>query len=56
MQADRKILNEVQEKWPVIRRYMANMNTAKAASMLSQGRPAAASRDGLIIEFELIFL
>ena len=36
VQADRKILNEVQEKWPVIRRYMANMNTAKAASMLSQ--------------------
>ena len=54
VQADRKILNEVQEKWPVIRRYMANMNTAKAASMLSQGRPAAASRDGLIIEFELM--
>lgn len=54
VQADRKILNEVQEKWPVIRRYMANMNTAKAASMLSQGRPVAASRDGLIIEFELM--
>ena len=54
VQADRKILNEVQEKWPVIRRYMANMNTAKAASMLSQGHPVAACRDGLIIEFELM--
>ena len=54
VQADRKILNEIQEKWPVIRRYMANMNTAKAASMLSQGHPVAASRDGLIIEFDLI--
>lgn len=54
VQADRKILNEVQEKWHVIKRYMANMNTAKAASMLSQGQPVAASRDGLIIAFDLV--
>ena len=33
---------------------MSNMNTAKAASMLSQGHPVAACRDGLIIEFELM--
>ena len=35
---------------------VANMNTAKTASMLSQGHPVAACRDGLIIEFELILM
>lgn len=54
VQANKNILNDAQEKWPVIRRYMANMNTAKAASMLSQGKPVAASRDGLIIGFDLV--
>lgn len=54
VQANKNILNDAQEKWQVIRRYMANMNTAKAASMLSQGKPVAASRDGLIIGFDLV--
>lgn len=34
VQADRKILNEIKEKWPVIARYRFNLNTAKYASML----------------------
>lgn len=54
VQANRNILVDAQEKWPVIKRYMANMNTAKAASMLSQGKPVAASRDGLILCFDLV--
>ena len=55
VQADRKILNEVQEKWPVIRRYMANMNTAKAKKYVISGSSSLqTSRDGLIIEFELM--
>lgn len=54
VQADKNVLLDAQEKWPVIRRYMANMNTAKAASMLSQGKPVAASRDGLVLGFDLV--
>lgn len=52
VQANRKILNNIQEKWTVIRRYQFNLNTAKLASMLCDGQPVAASEHGLIIAFE----
>lgn len=52
VQARREVLQEIQEKWPVIKRYLANLNTAKSASMLCDGSPVAACRGGLIISFE----
>lgn len=52
VQANRTILNDIQEKWPVIKRYMANMNTAKAASMLAHGKPVAACSDAFVIAYE----
>lgn len=52
VQADRKILNEIKEKWPVIARYRFNLNTAKFASMLCDGNPVAAAPGGIIIAFE----
>mgnify|MGYP007025218132 CR=1 FL=1 len=55
VQADRKILNEIKEKWPVIARYRFNLNTAKYASMLCDGIPVAAAKGGIIIAFEHLF-
>lgn len=52
VQAKREILNEVKEKWQVIRRYQANLNTAKYATMLVNSTPVAACKGGLIIAFE----
>lgn len=52
VQARREILQDIQEKWPVIKRYLANFNTAKSASMLCDGSPVAACKGGLIISFE----
>lgn len=52
VQADRRILNEIKEKWPVIVRYRFNLNTAKFASMLCDGNPVAAAPGGIIIAFE----
>ena len=52
VQANRKILNNIQEKWGIIRKYQFNLNTAKLASMLCDGQPVAASENGLIIAFE----
>ncbi len=52
VQARREILQTVQERWPIIRRYLANLNTAKSASMLCDGTPVAACQGGLIISFE----
>lgn len=52
VQADRQLLNRAKETWPIIKRYMANMNTAKAANMLNQGQPVAACKGGLIIAFK----
>ena len=52
VQADRHVLNDIQEKWPIIKRYMANMNTAKAASMLCDGKPVAACDQAIVIAFE----
>lgn len=52
VQADRRILNEIQEKWEVIARYKFNLNTAKYASMLCDGKPVAAAPGGIILAFE----
>jgi DNA polymerase-3 subunit gamma/tau len=52
VQAKRDILNSCQEKWTVMKRYMANMNTAKAASLLVHGKPVAACPGGMVIAFE----
>ena len=52
VQADRNILQSVQERWPIIKRYLANLNTAKSASMLCDGTAVAACSGGLIIAFE----
>ena len=52
VQANRNILNDIKEKWPVIARYRFNLNTAKYASMLCDGTPVAASKGGVIIAFE----
>lgn len=52
VQANRRILNDIQEKWPVIARYKFNLNTAKFASMLCDGKPVAAAQGGIIISFD----
>lgn len=52
VQARREILESVQERWPIIKRYLANLNTAKSASMLCDGSAVAACQGGLIIAFE----
>lgn len=52
VQADRTILETVQERWPIIKRYLANLNTAKSAAMLCDGTAVAACKGGLIISFE----
>lgn len=52
VQANRKILESIQERWPIIKRYLANLNTAKSASMLCDGTAVAACPGGLIIAFE----
>lgn len=54
VQADRQILNHAKETWPIIKRYMANMNTAKAANILCQGQPVAACKGGMIIAFKFM--
>ncbi|MEG0592537.1 MAG: DNA polymerase III subunit gamma/tau [Coprobacillus sp.] len=52
VQADRQVLETVQERWPIIKRYLANLNTAKSAAMLCDGTAVAACNGGLIISFE----
>lgn len=52
VQANRQILNSIQEKWSVIKRYQFNLNTAKIASMLCDGKPVAACSQAFIIAFE----
>ena len=52
VQAKREILNDIQERWPIIKRYLANLNTAKCASMLCDATPVAACDGGLIISFD----
>lgn len=51
VQANRNILNDIKEKWPVIGRYRYNLNTAKLASMLFDGTPVAAAKGGIILSF-----
>lgn len=51
VQAERGILTDIQKKWPIIKKYMSNINTAKYASILSDSAPVAASQGGLIIAF-----
>jgi len=52
VQAKRDILNNIKERWPIIKRYLANLNTAKSAGMLCDGEAVAACPGGLIISFE----
>lgn len=52
VQAKREILESIQERWPIIKRYLANLNTAKSAGMLCDGTAVAACPGGVIIAFE----
>lgn len=52
VQAKRTILESIQERWPIIKRYLANFNMAKSAGMLCDGTAVAACEGGLIISFE----
>lgn len=52
VQAKKDILFSIKERWPIIKRYLANLNMAKSASMLCDGVPVAACPGGLIISFE----
>lgn len=52
VQAKREILETIQERWPIIKRYLANLNMAKSAGMLCDGSPVAACPGGLVISFE----
>lgn len=52
VQAKREILETIQERWPIIKRYLANLNMAKSAGMLCDGSPVAACPGGLMISFE----
>ena len=52
VQAKRTILESIQERWPIIKRYLANLNMAKSAGMLCDGTAVAACGGGLIISFE----
>ena len=52
VQARKEILIHIQERWPIIKRYLSNLNMAKSASMLCDGTPVAACKGGLIISFE----
>ncbi|MCD7893653.1 MAG: DNA polymerase III subunit gamma/tau [Erysipelotrichaceae bacterium] len=52
VQAQRSILENIQQRWPIIKRYLANLNMAKSASMLCDGTPVAACPGGLVISFE----
>lgn len=52
VQAKRTVLNDIQDRWQVIRRYCYNLNTAKYASMLCEGNPVAAGEDAFIMTFK----
>lgn len=52
VQAKRTVLNDIQDKWQVIRRYCYNLNTAKCATMLCDGKPVAAGDDAFILTFQ----
>lgn len=52
VQANKKILLDIQDKWSIIKRYIYNQNTAKSALLLSQGKPVAACADAIVLAFE----
>lgn len=52
VQADRRILVANQQRWPTIKRYLANINTAKFASLLMDSAPVAACKGGMILACE----
>ena len=49
VQAKRTVLTDIQDKWPVIKRYCYNLNTAKYANMLCDAKPVAAGEKGIIV-------
>lgn len=52
VQAKRTVLNDIQDQWQVIRRYCYNLNTAKCATMLCEGKPVAAGEQAFILTFQ----
>ena len=52
VQADRKILNTIQEQWKMIPSYRYNLNTAKVATLLQEGKPVAAAKGAIILSFK----
>lgn len=52
VQADRRILEANQSKWSMVKRYTANINTAKYATMLMDCQPVASSKGGIILACE----
>lgn len=54
VQADKHVLIDVQEKWPVIRNYMTQLKVAKYANMLSVGKPVAACSQAIVIAYEFM--
>lgn len=54
VQADKHVLLDVQEKWPVIRNYMTQLKVAKYANMLSVGKPVAACSQAIVIAYEFM--
>lgn len=49
VQAKRTVLNDIQDKWSVIKRYCYNLNTAKYANMLFEAKPVAAGEKAFIL-------
>ena len=49
VQAKRTVLTDIQDKWPVIKRYCYNLNTAKYANMLFEAKPVAAGEKAFIV-------
>lgn len=49
VQAKRNVLTDIQDKWPVIKRYCYNLNTAKYANMLFEAKPVAAGEKAFIM-------
>ena len=52
VQAKRTVLNDIQDRWQVISKYRYNLNTAKFATMLCDGKPVAAGENAFILTFK----
>ena len=52
VQAKRIVLNDIQDRWQVISKYRYNLNTAKFATMLCDGKPVAAGENAFILTFK----